>query len=162
MWEEAVHAGLLHRWIKNKLGLPVLVRHGVVVLDGYRAKGLALRRQTIAENTIVRTIRDSEQTHPSQERSQNDSPEPGAGLVGGLVVFDRGHPTNYIRTRTGPETGALTILHKKLGSVRPTERQKGSGRNDKMHLKDRERSVSAAATFLGMCVSSAPSRVRSF
>ena len=119
MWEEAVHAGLLHRRIKNKLGLPVFVRHRVVVFDGYAAKGLALRRQTIAEHTIIRTIRDSEQAQPSQAGSQNDSPEPEAGLVGGFAVFDRSHGLNYICPRTSPQTKALTILHKKLGSVRP-------------------------------------------
>ena len=98
MWEKAVHAGLLHRWIKNNLGLPVLVRHRIVVFDGYAAKGLALGGQTISKHAIVRTVRDSQQAHPSQERSQSDSPEPWAGFV----AFDRGHPLNYTRPRTPP------------------------------------------------------------
>ena len=58
MWEKAVHAGLLHRWIKNKLALPVLVRHRVVVFHGYAAKGLAFRGQTISKHSIVRAIHD--------------------------------------------------------------------------------------------------------
>ena len=101
MWEKAVHADLLHRWIKNKLGLPVFMQHRVVVVDGYAAKGLALGRQTISKHAIVRTIRDSQQAHPSQERSQSDSPEPWAGFIPGFVAFDRGHPLNYTRPRTG-------------------------------------------------------------
>ncbi len=102
MWEKAVHAGLLHRWIKDKLGLPVFVRHHVVVVDGYAAKGLAVGRQTISKHAIVRSVDDSQQAHASQERSQNDSPEPWAGLAAGLVVFDCGHPPNYTRPRSGP------------------------------------------------------------
>ena len=98
VWEKAVHAGLLRRWIKNKLGLPVFVPHRVVVFDGYAAKGLALGRQTISKHAIVRSIRDSQQAHPSQERSQSDSPEPWAGFV----ALDRGHGLNYTRPRTGP------------------------------------------------------------
>jgi hypothetical protein len=44
VWEKAVHAGLLHRWIKDKLGLPVFMLHRVVVFDGYASKGLTLHR----------------------------------------------------------------------------------------------------------------------
>ena len=87
MWEKAVHASLLHRWIKDKLVLPVFMVHRVVVFDGYAAKGLALRRQTIAKHAVVCSIRDYQQAHPSQHRSQRDSPEPGAGFV----ALDRGH-----------------------------------------------------------------------
>jgi len=57
--EKAVHASLLHRWIENDFGLPVLVRHLVVVVDGDSAKGLALRSKTIAKNAVVRGVRDS-------------------------------------------------------------------------------------------------------
>jgi hypothetical protein len=63
VWEKAVHAGLLHRWIKNNLGLPVFVRHFVIVFDGYAAKGLTLRCQTISKHAIVRTIGDSQKAH---------------------------------------------------------------------------------------------------
>ncbi len=97
MWEKAVHAGFLYRWIENKFGFPVFVRNFVVVFDGYAPKGLAPRRQTISKHAIIRSIRDSQQAHPSQERSQRDSPEPGAGLV----VVDRSHGLNYNRARTG-------------------------------------------------------------
>jgi len=107
VWEKAVHAGHRHRWIKNNLGLPVFVRHHIVVFDADAAKGLALGRQTISKHAIVRGIRDSQQGHRSQERSQNDSPESSperrAGLVAGFVAFDRGHALNYTRARTGPE-----------------------------------------------------------
>jgi len=112
VWEKAVHAGLLHRWIKNNLGLPVFVRHFVVVFDGHGAKGLALCRETVSKHAIVRTIRDSQQTHRRQERSQSDSLEPWAGFVAGFVAFDRGHLLNYTCPRTGPKTEGLTILHK--------------------------------------------------
>jgi len=107
VWEKAVHACFLHRWIKNNLGFPVFVCHLVVVFDGYAAKGLALRRETVSKHPIVRTIRDSQQAHPSQQRSQSDSPEPWAGFV----AFGRVHGLNYNRARTGPETEVLTILH---------------------------------------------------
>jgi len=60
--EKAVHAGLRHRRIKNNLGLPVLVRDRIVMLDGYAAKGVAFGRQTIAKDAIVRSVRDSQQT----------------------------------------------------------------------------------------------------
>ncbi len=96
MREKAVHAGFLHRWIENKLGFPVFVRNLVVVFDGYAAKGLALRSQTISKHAIVRSIRDSQQAHPSQKRSQRDSPEPGAGFV----ALDCSHGLNYNRART--------------------------------------------------------------
>ena len=99
MWEKAVHAGFLHRWIENKLGFPVFVGNLVVVFDGYAAKGLALRHQTISKYGTVRSIRDSQQTRASQERPQSDSPEPGAGFV----AFDRDHGLNYNRARTGQE-----------------------------------------------------------
>jgi len=125
VWEKAVHAGLLHRWIKNNLGLPVLVRHRIVVFDGYAAKGLVIRCQTVSKHAIVRTIRDSQQAHPSQERSQRDSPEPWAGFVAGFVAFDCGHPLNYTRQRTDPGTAALTILHKNLGLFCSPARQMG-------------------------------------
>jgi len=125
VWEKAVHADLLYRWIKNKLGLPVFVCNRVVVFDGYAAKGLALRCQTVSKHAIVRTIRDSQQAHPSQERSQSDSPEPWPGLVAGFVAFDRGHPLNYTRQRTDPGTAALTILHKNLGLFCSPARQMG-------------------------------------
>ena len=65
MREKAVHAGLLHWWIKNKLGFPVFTRNRVVVFDGYAAEGLAFRGQTIAKHAVVRSIRDSQQAHPS-------------------------------------------------------------------------------------------------
>ncbi len=61
VWEQAVYAGLLHRRIENDFGFPVLVRDLVVVFDGYTAKGLALGRQTIAKNTVVRGIGDCKQ-----------------------------------------------------------------------------------------------------
>ena len=103
MWEKAVHAGLLHRRIEDKLVLPVLVVYRVIVVNGYAAKGLALGRQTISKHAIVRSIRDSQQAHSSQERSQNDSPEPWAGFAAGFVALDCGHGLNYTRARTGPE-----------------------------------------------------------
>ena len=109
MWEKAVHARLLHRWIKNNLCLPVFVCHLVVMFDGYAAKGLMLRCKTVSKHAIVRTIRDSQQAHPSQERSQSDTLEPWAGFV----AFHRVHGLNYNRARTGPGTEVLTILHKK-------------------------------------------------
>jgi len=123
VWKKAVHAGHRHRWIKNNLGLPVFVRHHVVVFDADAAKELALGRQPISKHGIVRGIRDSQQGHRSQERSQCDSPElmlelspeRRAGLVAGFVAFDRGHSLNYTRARSRSET--LTILHKKLGSI---------------------------------------------
>ncbi len=99
VWEKAVHAGLLHRRIENKLGLPVFVRHLVVVFDGYAAKGLALGCQTISKHAIVGSIGDSEQARRSQERLQSDSPKPRAGFIG----WDRSHGLNYTRARTGPE-----------------------------------------------------------
>jgi len=102
VWEKAVHAGLLHWWIKNDLGLPVFVRDRVVVFDSYAAKGLVICCQTVSKHTIVRTIRDSQQTHPSQERSQSNSPEPWAGFIAAFVGFDRGHRLDYTRPRTGP------------------------------------------------------------
>src|SRR5208337_2729070 len=79
VWEKAVHAGLLDRWIKDKLVLPVLVVYRVIVVNGHAAKGLALGRQTISKHARVRSVGDSQQAHPSQERSQNDSPERWAG-----------------------------------------------------------------------------------
>ena len=110
MWEKAVHAGLLHGWIKNNLGLPVFVRHLVVVFDGYAAKGLTLRCQTISKHAIVRTIGDSQKAHASHQQSLSDSPEPGAGSVG----LDCGHGLDYTRRRTSPGTEALTISSQKL------------------------------------------------
>jgi len=65
VWEKAVHACFLHWWIKNNLGLPVFVRHLVVVFDRYAAKGLTLRGQTVSKHAIVRSIRYSQQAHPS-------------------------------------------------------------------------------------------------
>ena len=41
MWEQAVHASLLHGRIKNKFAFAVFVQYGVVVFDGYAAEGLA-------------------------------------------------------------------------------------------------------------------------
>jgi hypothetical protein len=88
VWKKAMHASLLHRWIKNELALPVFVQHCVVVFDGYAAKGLALGSQTISKNAIVRTIDDCQQTRARQDRSQSDLPE---------LAFDCGHPPNYTR-----------------------------------------------------------------
>jgi len=65
--EKTVHAGLLHRWIKNDLGLPVFVRHLVVVIDSYAAKGLMICGETVAKHAIVRSVRDPEQSYHSQE-----------------------------------------------------------------------------------------------
>ena len=135
MWEKAVHADLLHRWIKNNLGLPVFVCNRVVVFDGYAAKRLVIRCQAVSKHAIVRTIRDSQQAHPSQERSQSDSPEPWPGFVAGFVAFDRGHPLNYTRPRTDPGTAALTILHKNLGLSCSPARQKGIEIDDKIQQK---------------------------
>jgi hypothetical protein len=115
--EKTVHAGLLHGWIRNDLGLPVFVRDLVVVFDGYAAEGLAIGCQTVAKHAIVRTVRDAQQTKRSQERSQSNSLEPGAGSISGFGVFDRDHPLNYTLQRTGLEIEALTILHNKLGSI---------------------------------------------
>jgi hypothetical protein len=121
VWKKAVHAGLRHRGIKNNLGLPVFVGHHIVVFDADAAKGLAISRQTISKHAVVRGIRDSQQGHRSQERSQRDSPESSperwVGFAAGFVALDRGHALNYTRARTGPETEVLTILHKKLGSI---------------------------------------------
>ena len=158
MWEKAVHAGLFHRWIKNNLGLPVFVCHFVVVFDGYAAKGLTLHCQTILKHAIVRTVGDSQQAHTTHQQSQRDSPEPGFGFVG----FYCGHGLDYTRRRTGPGSGALTILHKNLPPLCSSTRQNGRERNDKMHQKGRGRTVPAPASFLGMCVSASPLRVRSF
>jgi len=98
--EKAVHAGLLHWRIKNKLGFPVFVRHLVIVFDGYSPKGLALRGQTISEDAKVGTVRDSQQDQRRQRQPQNDSPEPGAGSIAGFAAFNRGHSLNYTRRRT--------------------------------------------------------------
>jgi len=73
VWEKTVHAGLLHGWIKNDFGLPVFVRDLVVVFDGYAAKGLVIRRQTVAKHAIVRGVRDPQKTYRGQEQSQSDS-----------------------------------------------------------------------------------------
>ena len=62
-----MHAGLLHGRIKNNLGLPVFVRDLVIVFDGYAAEGLAIGCQTVAKHTIVRNVRDAQQTHRGQE-----------------------------------------------------------------------------------------------
>ncbi len=105
VWEKTVHAGLLHRWIKNDFGLPVFVRDFVVVFDGYAAKGLVICRQTVAKHAIVRSVRDSQQTHRGQEQSQSDSLEPWAALATGLVAFNRVHALNYTRRPTGPKPG---------------------------------------------------------
>jgi hypothetical protein len=123
VWKKAVHAGLLHRWIKNNLGLPVFVRHLVVVFDSYAAEGLALRRQTVSKHAIVRTIRDSQQNQRRQQQSRRDSPAPWAGFV----ALNRSHGLNYTRPRTGPETEVLTILHKKLDPIYSPTRQKCVG-----------------------------------
>ncbi len=81
VWEEAVHAGLLHGWIKNHLGPPVFVRDRIIVFDGYAAKGLVIRCQAVSKYAIVRSICDSQQTQPSQEQSQSNSLESGAGFI---------------------------------------------------------------------------------
>ncbi len=112
VWEQAMYARLHPRWIKNELVLPVLMVHRVVVVNGYAAKGLVLGRQTIAKYAIVRDIRNSQQTQRHHQQSQSDSPEPWAGFI----AFDIGHPLNYTRARTGPETAGLTILHRKTRS----------------------------------------------
>ena len=67
MWEKTVHAGLLHGWIKNHLGLPVFVCDRVVVFDGYAAKGLVICGETVSKHAIVRSVRDPQQTQRSQE-----------------------------------------------------------------------------------------------
>ena len=102
-----MHAGFLHRRFENNFGLPVFVRHRIVVFDGYAAKGLALGCQTISKHAIVGSVSDSQQAHRSQEQSQNDSPEPRAGFV----RLDYGHGLNYTRARTCLESEVLTILH---------------------------------------------------
>jgi hypothetical protein len=139
VWEKAMHAGLLHGWIKDDLSLPVFVRNLIVVVDGYAAKGLAVGCQTISIHAIVRTIRDGQQTDSSQKRPQQNSLEPWAGpvavLVVGFIAFDRDHPQNYTRPRTGPEAGALTILHKKLGSICSSPASNGYGIDDKIQQK---------------------------
>jgi len=132
VWEKAVHAGLLHGWIKNKLGLAIFVRDRVVVLHGYAAKGLAVRCQTISKYSIVRGVRDSQQNRSRQERSYcvrsgSDSPERGAGSGAGFVFSDRGHGLNYTRLRIGSGCGVLTILHKKLDPKCLPARQNDSG-----------------------------------
>ena len=81
MWEEAVHTGLLHGWIKNHLGPPVFVRDGVIMFDCYAAKGLVIRCQTVSKYAIVRSICDSQQTHDCQEQSQSNSLQPRAGFI---------------------------------------------------------------------------------
>ncbi len=48
---------------KISSAFPVFVRHFVIVFDGYAAKGLTLRCQTISKHAIVRTIGDSQQAH---------------------------------------------------------------------------------------------------
>jgi hypothetical protein len=101
MWEKTVHAGLLHWWIENDLGLPVFVRHLVIVLDAHAAKGLVICGQTVSKHAIVRTIRDCQKTQPGNERSLGDSLEPWAALFIGFVGFDRVHPLNYTRPPTG-------------------------------------------------------------
>jgi len=63
VWEKAVHADLLHGWIKNDFGLPVFVRDFVVVFDGYAAEGLVICGETVAKHAIIRSVRDPQQTH---------------------------------------------------------------------------------------------------
>ncbi len=53
MWEQGVHAGLLHRGIEDQLGLSVFVLDGGVVFYGYAAEGLAVFRYTISKHAIV-------------------------------------------------------------------------------------------------------------
>jgi hypothetical protein len=101
MWEKTVHAGLLHWWIENDLGLAVFVRYLVIVLDAHAAKGLVICGQTVSKHAIVRTIQDSEQTQSSHERSPGDSLEPWAAFFIGLVTFDLVHRLNYTRPLTG-------------------------------------------------------------
>jgi hypothetical protein len=66
--EEAVHARLLHCWIKNKLALSVLMQHRVVVLDAHAAKGLPIRGHAISKYAIVPGIRDSQQAQRRHKR----------------------------------------------------------------------------------------------
>lgn len=79
--EEGVHAGLLDGWIKNHLSPPIFVGDSVIMFDGYAAKGLVIRCQTVSKYAIVRSIGDSQQTHTSQEQSQSNSSEAGAGFI---------------------------------------------------------------------------------
>jgi len=90
VWKKAVHASLLHGWIKNELALPVFMQHGVVVLDRYAAKGLPLGSQAISKNAEVRTVDDSQQAHARQNRSQSDLLD---------LALACGHPPNYTRRK---------------------------------------------------------------
>ncbi len=101
MWEKTVHAGLLHWWIENDLGLAVFVRYLVIVLDAHAAKGLVICGQTVSKHAIVRTIDDSEQTDSCLDRTPGDSLEPWAAFFIGLVTFDLVHRLNYTRPLTG-------------------------------------------------------------
>jgi hypothetical protein len=100
MREKTVHAGLLHWWFENDLGLPVFVRYLVIVLDAHAAKGLVICGQTVSKHAIVRAIRDCQKTQPSHQRSPGDSLEPWAVFFIGFVTFDRVHPLNYTRPLT--------------------------------------------------------------
>lgn len=90
MWKKAVHASLLHGWIKNQLALPVFMQHCVVVFDSYTAKGLAFGCQTISKKTTVCTIDDCQQADTRQNRSQSDLLE---------LALACGHPPNYTRRK---------------------------------------------------------------
>ncbi len=56
MREKSIHAGRLHRWIKDKFSLPVFVRDGSVVFYGDAAEGLPVCRHSVAKDAIVRNI----------------------------------------------------------------------------------------------------------
>lgn len=134
MREEAVHAGFLHRRIKNKLGFPVFVSHLVIVFDSYSAKGLAPCGQTISKHAKVGTVCDSQQGQRRQQYPQNDSTEPRAGSIAGFINFDRDHSLNYTRRQTRPDAGALTILHKKTRhDLLSRASKRGSVIDDKIH-----------------------------
>jgi len=141
VWEKTVHARLLHRRIENNFGLPVFVRHRVVVFDGYAAKGLALRGQTISKHGIVRAIRDSQQAHASQERSQGDSPEPWVGLVAaGFAVFDCGHGP-IISVRELVRGRSVDNSSQKTRPDLLSRASKGCGTDVKIHQKPQVRAV---------------------
>ena len=113
MREKSIHAGRLHRWIKDEFGLPILVRDRGVVLYGYAAEGLAVCRHSIAKDATVRGICNHQESDGNEKRYQRNSLERRRLLVIALVAFGCGHGLDYTRLRTVRKSITLTILHKK-------------------------------------------------
>ncbi len=53
MRKERIDTDLVLRWLKNELRLPILLQHGVIVLDRHRSEGIVIRRYPYAKNAEI-------------------------------------------------------------------------------------------------------------